>query len=76
MEQDENSTHVTCAQLLRQTCWQTFAYLNIQQTQSDISIHLESCFWPPGEFSPIFTFILVSFLCAPTPEGNIWLISY
>lgn len=32
------------------TCYQPVAYLNIQRSQSNISIDLESCFYPPDEF--------------------------
>ncbi len=54
--------------------WQT----SIQQLWSNLSIHLESYFWPPNECddeSPIFTLLLALFWSPPTSERNIWLFS-
>lgn len=33
----------------KQSCLQTVAILHIQEIWSNITIHLESCFLPPGE---------------------------
>ncbi len=56
-------------------CWQKVACLHICQTGSNISIHLESCFWPPGECKPSIHPYLALFWFPPTPEGNICLLS-
>lgn len=33
------------------TCLLTITYVYIQQTQTNISLHLEPCFWPPDKGS-------------------------
>lgn len=36
------------------TCSQTVAYLHVPQTVSNISIHVESCLWPPNDWKSVF----------------------
>ncbi len=38
------------------------SYLHIQQTRSNIIIHLESCFWPTDEYKSNISSLLALFL--------------
>ncbi len=53
--------------LLRPMCSQPVSYLHFQQTQSNISIHLELCFHPPDKCKSNILFLLVLFWSPSTP---------
>ncbi len=53
----------------------TVAYLHIQQRQSNISINLELCFWPPSDCKSNIKSLLALFLVSTNLWGNVWLLS-
>lgn len=64
------------------TLWQRFAYLDIQQTQSNIILHLELGFSPPDDFKPLSFFekntwvfiLLTAQLCYPLHANLVYLL--